>query len=78
VDDDTAAALQDMVELAEKFPGSFKPEFQLGYWAGVAKDAEGWYVRFEGDIRDTVFTVLGHTAAEALREAMREAQERIP
>jgi len=29
--------------------------------------AKRWYVRFEGDIRDNEFTVLGHTAADALR-----------
>lgn len=46
-----AAALRAMVDLADAFPGQFKPEFELGYWAGVAGDAERWYVRFEGDIR---------------------------
>ena len=32
-----------------------------------------WYVRFEGDIDDTEFPVLGFTAAEALRKAAEEA-----
>jgi hypothetical protein len=65
-----------MVELSEGFPGQFKPEFELGYWAGVSEGSERWYVRFEGDIRDNEFTVLGHSAAEALRLAAREARDR--
>lgn len=56
---DTAAALRELVDLAESLPGQFKPEFELGYWAGVSEGAERWYVRFEGDIRDNEFTVLG-------------------
>lgn len=55
---------------------SSKPEFELGYWAGVSTDAESWYVRFEGDIRGGEFTVLGHSAAEVLLNAAREAQAR--
>ncbi|MGH8893221.1 MAG: hypothetical protein ACRDWY_07935 [Actinomycetes bacterium] len=78
MDEDTMSALREMVEMADAFPGGFKPEFELGYWAGVVGNAERWYVRFEGDIRDNDFTVLGHTAAEALRRAMTEARERIP
>ena len=78
MDEDTANALSEMVELAENFPGQFKPEFELGYWAGVTEGAERWYVRFEGDIRDNEFTVRGRTAAEVLRLAAREAQARIP
>jgi hypothetical protein len=78
VDEETATALREMVDLAENFPGQFKPEFELGYWAGVPEGAERWYVRFEGDIRDSEFTVLGHSAAEALRLAARDAQARIP
>ena len=77
VEDDTATALREMVELADCFPGQYKPEFELGYWAGVAAGAERWWVRFEGDIRDHEFTVLGHSPAEALRSAAREARERI-
>lgn len=76
VDADTVSALREMVELADHLPGQFKPEFELGYWAGVAEDAERWYVRFEGDIRDSEFTVLGHSAAEALRKAAREVKDR--
>ena len=78
MDDDTAQALQEMVDLAEGFPGQFTPEFELGYWAGVRNGAERWYVRFEGDIRDNEFTVLARSAAEALRMAAREARTRIP
>ena len=40
--------------------------------------AKRWYVRFEGDIRDNEFTVLGHTAADALRSATREAHSAPP
>ena len=78
MEDETAAALRELVELADDFPGRFKPEFELGYWAGVSEGAERWYVRFEGDIRDSEFTVLGHSAAETLRLAAREVQARIP
>src|SRR5689334_24746139 len=31
--DETAAALQEIVDLAENFPGQFMPEFELGYRA---------------------------------------------
>jgi len=75
VDDDTAAALRDLVALADALPGQFRPEFDLGYWSGVT-GAESWYVRFEGDVEGTEFTVLGFTAAEALRKAGEEALRR--
>lgn len=75
MDQDTAAALADLVALAESLPGQFQPEFELGYWAGVT-EAEPWYVRFEGDIKGTEFMVLGLTAAEALRKAAGEARRR--
>ena len=78
VDDETATALRELVDLADNLPGQFKPEFELGYWAGVSEGAERWYVRFEGDIRDSEFTVLDRSAAETLRLAAREAQARIP
>ena len=58
MDDETAAALRDLVALADSLAGQFRPEFDLGYWSGV-EGAEPWYVRFEGDIKDTEFTVLG-------------------
>jgi len=77
VEDKTATALREMVDLANRFPGAFKPEFELGYWAGVPAGAESWYVRFEGDIRDNEFTVLGHSAAEVLERAADEARARI-
>jgi hypothetical protein len=48
---DTEAALKRLVDLAEEMSGQFKPEFELGYWAGVPASAECWWVRFEGDIR---------------------------
>lgn len=75
MNDETAAALRDLVALADSLPGEFRPEFDLGYWSGV-QGAEPWYVRFEGDIEDTEFTVLGFTAAEALRRAAEEALRR--
>ncbi len=75
MDDDTAAALRDLVALADALPGQFRPEFDLGYWSGVT-GAESWYVRFEGDVEGTEFTVLGSTAAEALRKAGEEALRR--
>lgn len=68
MDDDTAAALRDLVALADALPGQFRSEFDLGYWSGVT-GAESWYVRFEGDVEGTEFTVLGFTAAKALRSA---------
>lgn len=73
--DETAAALRELVALAESMSGQFQPEFELGYWAGVT-EAEPWYVRFEGDIQGTEFMVLGFTAAEALRKAHSEALRR--
>lgn len=78
MDEDTAQALAELVELADGYPGQFKPEFELGYWAGVERGSERWYVRFEGDIRDDEFTVLGRSAAEALRLAISEARDRLP
>lgn len=77
VDEDAAQALQDLVDFADGFAGQFKPEFELGYWAGVEPGAECWYLRFEGDIRDNEFTVLGHSATEVLRLAFSEARDRI-
>lgn len=77
MDSDTAAALQAMVDLVEELPGQFRPEFELGYWGGAADGGERWYVRFEGDIRDNEFAVLGHSAAEALRKAAHEALQRV-
>lgn len=77
VDDVTATALREMVDLTDDFPDQFKPEFEPGYWARVQDGAERWYVQFEGDISDNEFTVLGHTAADAVRTAAREAQSRV-
>lgn len=75
VNDDTAAARADLVTIAGALPGAFRPEFDLGHWSGVS-GAEPRYVRFEGDIEDTELTVLGSTAAEALRKAGQEALRR--
>ena len=75
-DSDVAASLAELVALADNYPGAFKPEFDLGYWAGV-EGAEPWFVRFEGDIEENEFTVLGFSAAEALRKAKAEAERRL-
>ena len=75
MDDETATALRHLVALADSLQGRFRPEFDLGYWSGV-EGAEPWYVRFEGDIEGTEFTVVGFTAAEALRKAAEEALRR--
>lgn len=76
MDDDTGVALQDLVLLADSLPGEFRPEFELGYWSGVSDGAESWCVRFEGDMQGTEFTVLGFTAAQALRKSGEEALRR--
>jgi len=79
--DNVESALADVVNTAETLPGTYRPEFTLTYLAGVTEGAEQWCCSVEGDIvgddGDT-FSVLGHTAAEALRKASEEAWRRIP
>jgi hypothetical protein len=79
--EDIAAALAALVETAETLPGTYRPEFTLGYWAGVTAGAEAWSCKFEGDILGDdgdSFFVLGHTAAEVLHRASDEAWRRVP
>ena len=75
------AALFEMVRTANELPGTFRAEFSLQYWAGVIPPAEAWCCSVEGDIygdSGSKFSVLGHTAAEALQRAAAEAWRRVP
>jgi hypothetical protein len=78
--EDVVAALTSMVDTADRLPGQYKAEFTLTYWSGVQAPAEAWLCTVEGDIHgddgDT-FSILGHTAAEALRKASEEAWKRV-
>ena len=76
MDEATATALRELVDLAETMPGGFRPEFELGYWAGVT-DADAWYVRFEGDISDGEILITAHSASEALRRAIEEVRSQV-
>ena len=81
--DDIAAALAARVETVDTLPGTFRPEFSLGYWGGVVGDADAWSCRFEGDIhgdpdRGSEFFITGQTAADVLREASVQAWKRVP
>ena len=67
--DATSEALARLAAMADALPGAFRPEFELGYWSGVDEGSESWYVHFEGDIEGNEFTVLGHTAADAINAA---------
>ena len=76
-DDDTAAALRDVVALADALPGQFRPEFELGYCSGVT-GAESWYVRLEGDIEAAEFTMLGfHVCGRASEGANSASAEPV-
>jgi len=76
--DGVPEALRRLVELMETMPGSFRGEFQLGYWGGVTGGADAWSVRVEADIDETEFFLTGSTAEEVLRKAFDETQRRIP
>jgi len=79
--DDVVEALAAMVDTAEALPGTFKSQFTLTYWAGVTPPAEPWLCTVEGDIlgdNGSTFSVLGRSAAEALRKASDEAWKRVP
>lgn len=76
-------ALDQLVETANTLPGAFRPEFELGYWAGVdPAEADPWYVRFEGDIMgddgSEEFVLTGRTPTEVLARAHEEAWRRVP
>jgi len=71
-------ALHRLVELIESKPGTFRGEFQLGYWGGVTDDADAWSIRVEADIEDTEFFVTAPTPEEALERAIVETLRRLP
>jgi hypothetical protein len=77
---DLEAALAEMVRTADTLPGVFQPEFSLTYWAGVVEPADAWCCVVEGDLEGEdggIFTVLGPTAADALRRAAAETLRRV-
>jgi len=71
-------ALQQMVELLETMPGTFRGEFQLGFWGGVTGGADAWSIRVEADIVDGEFFVTAQSALEALQKGLEETKRRIP
>jgi hypothetical protein len=71
-------ALAEMVDLMQSMPGTFRGEFQLGFWGGVTEGADAWSVRVEADIVDTEFFLTAPTASDALRRAIEETKRRIP
>ena len=79
--DHVSEALAEMVRTADALPGAFKAEFTLTYWASVIEPGESWLCTVEGDIQGddgSSFSVLGHTAEEALMRAAEEAWRRVP
>jgi len=80
--DKVEAALGELVQTMETLPGTYRPEFTLTYWAGVADGkAEAWSCTVEGDIHGDdgdSFTVLGRTATEVLVLAREETLRRVP
>jgi hypothetical protein len=71
-------ALAEMVELMQSMPGTFRGEFQLGFWGGVTEGADAWSVRVEADMVDTEFFLTASTPSDALRRAIEETKRRIP
>jgi hypothetical protein len=71
--DDLAQALTALTQLAD----SIGAEFDLGHWGGVT-EADGWYVRFEGEIRGGEVFVTARSPEEALRLARSEALAQLP
>jgi hypothetical protein len=78
VDSELPQALDEMIELIQTMPGTFRGEFQLGYWGGVTEGADAWSVRVEADIEDTEFFLTAGTPSEALKRAIQETKRRIP
>jgi hypothetical protein len=78
MDSDLPDALDEMIELIESMPGTFRGEFQLGYWGGVTKGADAWSIRVEADIEDNEFFLTAPTPSAALRRAVAETKRRIP
>ena len=71
-------ALAEMVELMQSMPGTFRGEFQLGFWGGVTEGADAWSIRVEADIVDTEFFLTAPTPSDALRRAIDETKRRSP
>jgi len=78
MDDDVSQALSDLVDLMETMPGTFRGEFQLGFWGGVIGGADAWSIRVEADIIDTEFFLTAQSPGEALRKGLEETKRRIP
>ena len=76
--DGVADALREMVELIETMPGTFRGEFQLGFWGGVTGGTDAWSIRVEADIVDTEFFVTAQSPEEALQKGLEETKRRIP
>ena len=76
--DGVPQALSEMVELLETMPGTFRGEFQLGFWGGVTGGADAWSIRVEADIVDTEFFLTAQSPEEALRKGLDETKRRIP
>jgi hypothetical protein len=77
MDSDLPEALDEMIELIQTMPGSFRGEFQLCFWGGVTEGAEAWSVRVEADIDGTEFFLTAGTPSGALRLAVEETKRRI-
>jgi hypothetical protein len=78
--DDVAVsdAIRRMQEAAELLPGTFRAEFALVVYGGVAAGAGNWAFEVEGDIAEGNFAVWGHSPQEAVIKAVREAWRRVP
>ena len=76
--DDVQDALAELVAAVDSLPGEYFGEFSLEYWAGV-QSGEPWCCTVAGDIRGDDgdrFSILGPSAADALRGAAAEARRR--
>ena len=78
VDSELPEAVDELIELIDTMPGTFRGEFQLGYWGGVTGGADAWSVRVEADIEGTEFFLTGNSPSAVLRKALEETRRRIP
>lgn len=78
MDSELPQAMDELIELIDTMPGTFRGEFQLGYWGGVTEGADAWSVRVEADIEGTEFFLTGSTPSAVLRKALEETKLRIP
>ena len=76
MDEGDLSALQALVELANSMLGRSVLSSISGIGAASPRVPNLRYVRFEGDIEGTEFTVLGFSAGEAAQKAVAEAQRR--